>query len=108
VSQLPDRYWIVQQGASMARVRAADYAAARERAKAIGFSCPASIVLEEADREARKRALEACIALFRQMERRCYNEAQKLDAELQVIEDAEADEDERRWNALRRAHAPVQ
>lgn len=41
------RFWIVRQGSSKGRIAAADYAAAAERARAIGFARPDSIVLDD-------------------------------------------------------------
>jgi hypothetical protein len=49
------------------------------------------------ERDARKKTLESRIALYEQMEKLCYEEAQRLQAELTAIEDAEAEEDELRW-----------
>jgi hypothetical protein len=54
-----------------------------------------------AERDARKKTLENRIKLYEQMQTLCYAESTKLQAELTAIEDAEADEDEIRWNALR-------
>lgn len=43
----PLRFWIIKQGTARARVKAADYFAARDRAYLMGFKSPDSIVLDE-------------------------------------------------------------
>jgi hypothetical protein len=45
------KFWIVKQGTATARVGAESYKEARERAAAIGFKKPESIVLETLVRE---------------------------------------------------------